>query len=190
MRFALKQYGDSDNRFQKIFEDYYSELRAYACRIVGNVDDADDVVEDAFVELWRNRMRIDFTGNIRSYLYRAVYTNAIDLLRHHGASDIRISMLDQLNDARMEYVSGYDGQRHIEQQELAGSLTSAINSLPEKCRMAFRLSYINGLSNRDIALTMGLSVRTVEAHIYKALRELRVKLRNVIWLLALIFVPF
>lgn len=186
----MQQSDVNDYPFQKIFEDYYSELRAYACRITGNAEEADDVVEDTFVELWRNRMRLDFSGNIRSYLYRAVYSNAMDLLRHRGVSGIRLSILDQINESRMEYINAHDGQRHLEQQELAGRLEEAISSLPDKCRMAFRLSYINGLSNRDIALSMGLSVRTVEAHIYKALRELRAKLRNVIWFLALVFIPF
>ena len=186
----MKQSEVNDFRFQKIFEDYYSELRAYACRITGNAEEADDVVEDTFVELWRNRMRLDFSGNIRSYLYRAVYSNAMDLLRHRGVSGTRLSLLDHINESRMEYVNAHDGQKHLEQQELAGRLEEAINALPDKCRMAFRLSYINGLSNRDIALSMGLLVRTVEAHIYKALRELRAKLRNVLWFLALIFIPF
>lgn len=182
----MKSSGENNFRFQRIFEDYYTELRAYACRLTGNADEAEDVVEDVFVELWKNRGRLDFSGNIRSYLYRAVYSKSIDLLRYRGVSPLRISLLDHVNEARMEYVSAHDGQSHLEQQELAARLEEAINSLPDKCRMVFRLSYINGLSNRDIAMTMGISVRTVEAHIYKALHELRVKLRNVI----LIFIFF
>lgn len=178
----LKKSGENDYRFQRIFEDYYTELRAYACRLTGNADEAEDVVEDTFVDLWKNRGRLDFSGNIRSYLYRAVYSNAIDLLRSRGVSPMRISLLDHINEVRMEYVSAHNGQTHLEQQELATRLEQAIDSLPEKCRMVFRLSYINGLSNRDIALSMGISVRTVEAHIYKALHELRIKLRNVIWI--------
>ena len=71
----------------------------------------------------------------------------------------------------------------IEREEMRRQIDVAISELPDKCREAFKLSYIHGLRNRDIADAMGVSVRTVDAHIYKALRILREKLRYLFFLL-------
>ena len=78
-----------------------------------------------------------------------------------------------------------DTQRRVESCEIGEKLREAIDELPDKCRQVFILSYINGLKNKDIAEAMNISVRTVEAQVYKALHTLRDKLR---YLLVLIII--
>lgn len=182
----MEEDNDKYEAFCQLFEAHYGELRRYACRITGDEAEADDVVEDTFAELWQNRHRLDFDGNIRNYLYRAVYSNAIQALRRRGVSEVRISLLDSLNESRMEYMMSHPAIGEMESRELREELQRAIASLPEKCRMAFQLSYIHRLRNREIAEMMGVSVRTVEAHIYKALHDLREKLRGSLALILLI----
>lgn len=182
----MEETNDKYDVFCRLFEAHYSELHRYACRITADEAEADDVVEDTFAELWQNRHRLDFDGNIRNYLYRAVYSNAIQALRDRGVSDVRISLLDNINESRMEYMMSHPATGEMESRELREQLQRAIASLPEKCRMAFSLSYIHRLRNREIAEMMGVSVRTVEAHIYKALHDLREKLRGSLALILLI----
>lgn len=74
-------------------------------------------------------------------------------------------------------LSDDDTQHYVENGELRTKIQSAIAELPEKCREVFILSYINGLKNKEIAEAMNVSVRTVDAHVYKALHFLREKLK-------------
>lgn len=168
---------DIGETFRQLFETHYAQLRSHARRFVDTDDEADDVVEDVFVELWQNRERIDFGPNILSYLYRATSARALNLLRHKGVAAVRIDLLESINEARLDYLSTTDDTPAIERRELHGSIETAISALPEKCREVFKLSYLHGLRNQDIADVMNVSVRTVEAHMYKALHILREKLR-------------
>ncbi len=152
-------------------------LRIHARRFLDNDADADDVISDVFFELWQNRHEIDFGSNILAYLYRATSTRSLNLLRNRGAASVRLDLLQSIDTMRLDYLSTENDQSgSIEQTELRDQINKAIEALPEKCREAFKLSYIHGMKNLDIADAMGISVRTVEAHIYKALRILREKL--------------
>ena len=81
-----------------------------------------------------------------------------------------------------------DVVKRIEDAELRRKLSDAINELPDKCRMVFKLSYLHDMKNKEIADTMGVSLRTVEAHMYKALKLLRDKLGYLNLMLALFFI--
>ncbi len=76
----------------------------------------------------------------------------------------------------------------LENQELREKIDAAIDELPDKRRQIFRMSYLHGMSNKDIAQVMDISVRTVEAQLYKALRFLRHRLERLVLLLVLMFV--
>lgn len=164
--------------YRHLFETYNHRLRSYARHILTNDDEAADVVEDVFFELWQNRARIDFNGNILGYLYQATSTRSLNALRNKGTSPMRIDLLESIDTARIEHLITTDSNTQpIEQSELRRQIDAAIAELPEKCREVFKLSYIHGLRNHDIADAMDISVRTVDAHMYKALHFLREKLR-------------
>jgi len=80
----------SVNNFETIYYDlfkqHYSALLFYATRLVGE-DDAEDIVQDVFVELWNNKSKIDFDDHIKSFLYRSVYTRSINFLKHKSVVD-------------------------------------------------------------------------------------------------------
>lgn len=171
---------------QELFKLHYVRLHNYARRIVESDEEADDVVADVFMELWHNRNDIDFSLNILSYLYRATSTRALNALRHKGVAPVRIDMLESINAARLEYLTTITETDTLEQHELHDEIEAAIRTLPDKCREVFRLSYIHGLKNQDIADTMDVSVRTVEAHMYKALKILRKKLQHLLIFAAII----
>lgn len=163
--------------YRQLFESHYVQLRNHAKRFVDSDDEADDVVEDVFVELWQNRERLDFGSGILNYLYRATSARALNVLRHKGVAALRIDLLESINAARLDYLATSDDTQPLERRELHDQIEQAISALPEKCREVFKLSYIHGLRNQDIADVMDVSVRTVEAHMYKALRLLRERLR-------------
>ncbi len=169
---------ESQLLFDNLFKRAYPKLFFYARSIVGNEDDAEDVVEDVFLELWRRRDSVEWGDKIDAYLYRAVFTRSINSLRMANHSEEQLSLLAAINDRRMAYLESEAGnpQRDAEIGDLRTAIDEALNALPAKSRQVFEMSYIDGLSHQEIAQRQGISVRTVEAHIYTALRVLRKRL--------------
>lgn len=173
---------ENDNviAFEALYKKIYPRLYYYARGIVGETD-ADDIVSEAFMDLWRRRDEIDFGDRIGALLSRSVYTRSINCLKHRNMSLSRIALLEELS-ARKREIFDTDNnsspQKRLENADLHTRLDVAIGQLPERCRVVFCLSYLHDMRNDKIAELLGLSVRTVEAHIYNALRTLRQRLDN------------
>lgn len=181
----------SDNfeqTYKLLFRKYYTNLLFYATRIVGE-GEAEDVVQDVFVELWCRQGTVTVGEQIQAFLYRAVYTRALNVLKHRDVKDNYEAVMMDINKKRIEFYQpdSNDVVKRIEDRELRRKLSEAINELPDKCKMVFKLSYLHDMKNKDIAETMGISLRTVEAHMYKALKVLREKLGYLNLMLALFF---
>lgn len=174
---------DLHDKFEQIFDDNYRRLLFHAQRFVQNDKDAEDIVADVFCDLWSRIIIIDLDCGITTYLYRAVSTRALNLLRHRNVAAIRIEVLEAINERRMEFVDRQNQEDIIQSEEIRNGIKVALQDLPEKCRQVFILSYVNGLKSKDIANAMNISVRTVDAHIYKALRMLRDRLKYLLSLL-------
>ena len=159
-------------------------------RFVQNEDDAEDIVADVFCDLWKRIGEVDLDSGITTYLYRAVSSRALNLLRHQNIAAVRIETLEAINERRMEFMSRDNLEDTVHSRDIEHGLKEALSELPDKCRQAFVLSYMNGLKSKDIAEAMNVSVRTVETHIYKALRILRSKLKYLVSLLLAIRVFF
>lgn len=182
---ALKHTDALKQRFEQLFDENFNRLMFHALRFVDDEAEAEDIVADVFVELWKKIGDIDLEMGITAYLYRAVANRALNVLRHKNVAAVRIEMLEAVNERRMEFLADDDTEREVVGTDIGEHIRHALDELPEKCREVFCLSYINGLKNQEIADAMGVSVRTVEAHIYKALRLLREKLKYLLVLIPL-----
>ena len=170
-----------DLTYRALFHKCYANLLFYATRIVGD-EEAEDVVQDVFVELWWRKDSIEMGEQISAFLYRAVYTRALNVLKHREVvNDYEAAMLE-IQKKRTEYYqpNSNDVVQRIENDELRQELHEAIDKLPERCRAVFKLSYLHDMKNKEIADTLGLSLRTVEAHMYKALKCLRENLAHLL----------
>lgn len=183
---------DLNRSFDSLFRAMYPKLYFYAHSLTGSDSDADDVVEEVFVDLWKRREEIDFGDRIEGFLFRAVYTRSINMLRRRNVGRARIESLNAINEKRMEMAAtdSDDPVRSMENRDLRAMLDEAICELPDKCRQVFNMSYMSGMRNSEIAGKMGLSVRTVESHIFRALRYLRGRLGDMEKLLITIFLIF
>ena len=116
-----------------------------------------------------------------------MYTRALNVLKHRDVKSSYEAVLAEIHKKRIEFYQpdSNDVVKRIEDRELRKRLAEAINELPDKCKMVFKLSYLHDMKNKDIAETMGISLRTVEAHMYKALKILRGKLEYLLLMLAL-----
>lgn len=182
----------SVNNFETIYYDlfkqHYSALLFYAARLVGE-DDAEDIVQDVFVELWNNKSKIDFDNHIKAFLYRAVYTRSINFLKHKSVVDSYTAEEKEFFAQKIAYYNyeNSDVMARMENLEMKKEILSAINDLPDQSRKVFKMSYLYDMKNKEIDDILGISLRTVEVHMYKALKILRVKLSHLLLLLICFF---
>lgn len=179
---------DFDLTYRTLFRKYYANLLFYATRIVGD-EEAEDVVQDVFVELWRRKDTMDVGEQIQAFLYRAVYTRALNVLKHRDIVNGYEAVMLDIHKKRIAYYQpdSNDVIKRIEDKELRKTLSDAIDELPDKCKKVFKLSYLHEMKNKEIAETMDISLRTVEAHMYKALKILRDRLGYLNLISALFF---
>lgn len=178
------------SEYRLYFRQFYPPLLLYATRLLVH-GDMEDVVQDAFVDLWHRRNAMDDAAHIKSFLYRAVYTKSLNVIKHRNVVSGYAAECSALEMMRLTYYAPDNNpvDTDLENQELREKIDAAINELPDKRRQIFKMSYLHGMSNKEIAQVMDISVRTVEAQLYKALKYLRHRLENlVLLLLMLIFV--
>lgn len=143
----MNSYNDIEAQFKKLFDDNYRRLIFHALRFVDSQEEAEDVVSDVFYEFWKKIDCLDLNSGITSYLYRAVSTRSLNVIRHKNVAAVRIELLESINERRMEFVADEDTQREVECVEIGQKMRQAIDELPDRCRQVFILSYINGLKS-------------------------------------------
>jgi RNA polymerase sigma-70 factor (ECF subfamily) len=152
--------------FRAVFESYFENLCSYACTILRDMDEAEDVVQNVFLKMWEKRDSLLITHSVRSYLFRAVHHQCINQLDH------RVIRQRHQDDSLREHAA--DAQLpEVFREELEERIRAAIDGLPEQCRKVFVLSRYDELRYAEIAEKLGISVNTVENQISKALRILR-----------------
>ncbi len=154
---------------RQIFDRHYPTLLSDIYRILPDEDTAQDIAQEVFVELWRKRFELDIHTSFRAYLRRAAVNRALN----HLKTSRRIVFDEPENRSHAADTSARD-IRHKQQQEiLEDALHAAIEALPEKCRIVFSLSRFENMSHREIAEQLGISVKTIENQITKAMKLLR-----------------
>jgi RNA polymerase sigma-70 factor, ECF subfamily len=154
--------GDTE-AFGLLFRKYYPMLCLFSRRFTNDLQTAREVVQDLFILLWEQQNDIKIKTSFKSYILRAVKYNSIRRVENERRRGIRIDHIPE----NMEDGAFYD---HLEYAELQMIILEAIASLPDQCKKVFTLHRFHQLKYSEIALTLDISVKTVETHISKALR--------------------
>lgn len=131
---------------------------------------AEDLVQQAFVMIWEKRADIDPQKSLRAYLFRIAYTRMLNVIRDNSKFDG--------NTETPEKEGSEEADASIQNRELAKAIETAIQSMPEKRQTVFRLCYIQEFTYKDAAEVLEVSVKTIENHMGLALKELRGKLEG------------
>jgi RNA polymerase sigma-19 factor, ECF subfamily len=160
--------------FDAIFRAHYAALVGLAEAMLRSRAAGEDVVQEVMLELWRRRAEVTIQESLRAYLMRSTRNRALNQIRH---ANVQRKAEPEL--ARDEAVSATGASRLVA-SELRDAITAAIAELPPACREVFVLSRTQGLRYAEIATTLGISVKTVESQMGKALRHMRTRLAQ--WL--------
>ncbi|PAW92372.1 hypothetical protein CKK33_02230 [Mucilaginibacter sp. MD40] len=173
---------DSLGAFREIYDRYWKILYKEAYKRLKDSESAEEVVQDIFTALWNRRNAISLTHGLEGYLYTSVGYRVIDRYRRnslHLRFREAMQVLQTEADHSMEQaLMAKDLQLHINQ---------IIEQLPERCRSVYELSRMHHKSNREIAMELGISEKTVENQLTKALKRLRLSLNHYLSLLLIFF---
>lgn len=172
---ARLNHGDA-TAFRAIFDAYAAPLVLYAQSLLRTgVEPADDIVHDLFTYLWMHRHTLEVESALRTYLYRATRNRCWSVLRHERVKRASETRLVGEVDVAPVWQHTDSAQRD---GELATAIARALETLPDRPREIWRLNRVDGLSYAEIAKLLGLSVKTIETHMTRALRTLRVALKD------------
>ena len=160
----------NEGAIEMLFRSHYKKLCNYAYTLLLDADESEEAVQQVFIRLWEKRDIMEINTSIQSYLYCAVRNTSLNKIKHNkvrkGYAEEVTAMAQQAEPAT-----------HITfQNELQGQIHSAIESLPVQCRLIFKLSRFEELKYSEIAEQLGISIKTVENQMGKALKIMRVKL--------------
>lgn len=161
---------DLYREFQLVFEQYYNPLCKYASGFIKEKEVCEDIVQDVFVKIWESRRSILEAEGVKFYLFTAVRNNCLTYLQRmqrlpvYSLTDMDVEDEWPLSDAETTEATTINYK---------GLLDKGIEQLPPKCKEIFLLSRLGSYSNQDVADNLGISIKTVNNQIWKALKFLR-----------------
>jgi len=169
---------DELNAFKEIYKRYWKRLYGAAYKRVKNKELSEEIVQDLFTTLWVKRQQLQFTHGLEGYLFASVMHHVIDYYRKEAVRE-------KYRESFKVVHTGIDNstEEAILLKDLSDTIDSEINQLPDKCRSVYTLSRKEHKSNKEIALYLGISEKTVENHLTKALKKLHIGLSHYLGLI-------
>lgn len=165
--------------FDYIFHLYYSGLVVFAQNIIHDRQAAEDIVQSFFIKLWVDRKKLPTIHSFKAYFFNSIKNRCIDYIKHNQVKDrVKAKLLSNI-----DVVSDAD---FLVESELQDQIKCALDKLPSTCREVFIQNRFEGLKPKEIAEKKGISIRTVEGHIGKALKLLKLELELYLPLLILV----
>ena len=171
-------------QFKVVFDAYYNLLCNYAFTFTKNADSSEDIVQELFTKIWEDRRELLAEKTIRYYLFTAVRNNSISYLRQEKKAALVEwnEREDAYGTAMAEGAMGeetmMEEKERIGTTDYRGLLEKGIDRLPPKCKEVFILNRFSHMTYKEIAASLGISVKTVENQLGKALKMLRAFLKE------------
>lgn len=163
--------------YEAVYNEFFGVLYHLCLNYIHDARVSEEIVQDTFLKIWEIRETLNEQVNIRNFLYTITKNNCLNYLRNQ-----KISLKHQENIKYLEMQFNYEALEklgnYLQFEELRNKIEEAVDMLPAEIRETFRLSRFEELSYREIADKQVISIKTVEARISKALRILRVELKD------------
>lgn len=160
--------------FRKLFDLLFTHLTQFAFSLVRSKEAATEIVDGIFIRLWNNRATILLIENIKVYLYKTTKNSSLSYLSgkaqrqiHEPFDDIHIQLKDEHNPESLMITN-----------EILHKIREAVNALPPRCKMIFKLIREDGLKYKEVAEVLNISVKTVDAQMVIAVSQIKEKLKG------------
>lgn len=175
--------------FDRIIKAYYPKIVGFAS-LLHSPQDAEDIAQDVFSTLWNKRSTLVFSddAHLNAWLMKTAKSRSIDRLRRK-ASGFKLESLSYIKKQELEWFEGNCEElfERIGRKDLYEKILLVADELPEARRGVFRLSYVSNFSAKEIAELLNMPQRTVENHLYQALKFLRNKIKPAEFILLILF---
>ena len=155
-------------QFETLFRSSYISLVKYAGTLIKDKDTAEEIVQDLFFRIWKDREKLKIESSLNGYLFRAVHNRCLHHIEH--------MKVVERHARELTYSTSQESESPAEilyYKELQARIAEILEKLPERCGMIFCMNRFEGLKYAEIAEKLSVSVKTVEANIGKALKEFR-----------------
>lgn len=161
--------------FELVFKTYYGKLCVYAFDYTKQMETAEDLVKDFFVDFWYNREKITVNSSLSGYLFRSVHNACINYLQRNKEKN-KTSLVDDFATIEIKLKNPYSEEYpigNIFAKELEEQLRCVVEKLPAQCKEIFVLSRVERLPHKKIAEKLNISENTVKVQIYRALCKIK-----------------
>ena len=183
-KILLQICNGSKTAFEIFFKQYYRILCNYAYGIISDRNEAEEVVQDLFCKIWEQRENLVKLQSVKAYLYRSVHNKCINKIRH---TKIKLAYMEHSKRENFNITSPVS---EIQLKELQEKIQKAISDLPKQCGLVFKLSRNEEMSYKEIAKMLEISYKTVENHMGKALKLLRIQMAEYLTVFTIFFTYF
>jgi RNA polymerase sigma-70 factor (ECF subfamily) len=169
----LEIKADNAFAFDVLYKRYSKRLYKFCHSILKSQEEAENLIQDAYLNLWENRYIVEKDHSVKSYLFTIAYNSAISIIRKKARESVFIEYLKSLQEINEEPVNV-----ELEYKELTYKLDEIIKALPQRQKEVYLLHKVEGLKYNEIAERLNISVNTIENHMSRALKTIREKLGN------------
>lgn len=179
--FQQIKVGDPE-AFEKLFRSYYDRLIKFVWGYVKSEAIAEEIIQELFTKIWEEGESIEINKSVQNYLYTSARNMSLDYLKHKKVVQ---NWEQEKQVLRREQPMTSNLEKNLHHKFILGEVEKAIQSLPKRRRMVFILSRYEGMTYREIAEFLGISVNTVETQISRALNTLRNRFQHLLILAAI-----
>lgn len=166
--------GGNQQAFSSLFRLLYPRLLSFALQYVHVKETAEEITSDVFVKLWNRKEYLDEINNLSTYLFVSVKNLSLNYLKRYSHLHVAI----ENNEENANLVNIDDPEHQLEWKEMSFQLTQAIDSLPDQCRTVFKLIKEDGFRYKEVAEILGISPRTVETQLFRAMKKLQTLIKT------------
>lgn len=169
-----------EQAFELLFRKYYRRLCGFANKFIANTAESEEIVQEVFLNIWEKRDHLNLNNEIRPYLFKSVRNLCLNFIEHRKVIDNYYAVIEFIYKNQAEDFSAYES---VIYSEFQAKVDHAVDLLPDECRKVFLMSRHEGLKYNEIAEKLGLSVKTVETQMGRALAKLKTELKDYLTIL-------
>jgi len=171
--YAVRLQQGDELAFRYVMDRYFAIITGFTKRILSDKAAAEDIAEESFIKLWQHHVNVSTFQSIKAFLYITAKNGCLNQLRQEKNLERRHQDYSTRMDQEMNFI-----ENEIIRAEVKAEIYKAVSLLPGKMQQVFRLGFIEGLPNREIARLLGISVNTIKAQKSRAMELVKEKLQG------------